>query len=97
LRGTRVVMHPGVLAELACGSITNRHELLALWLSLPRLADVTFEEAIAFVEHRKLWGRGLGWTDVHLLAATLVSKTTLWTRDRLLRQAAEELLIAVKA
>jgi predicted nucleic acid-binding protein len=96
LRGTRVVMHPGVLGELACGSIPNRQELLSLWSSLPRVADVSFEEAIAFLEHKRLWGRGLGWTDVHLLAATLVSKTMLWTRDRLLREAADELLIAVK-
>jgi predicted nucleic acid-binding protein len=97
LRETRILMHPAVLGELACGSIPNRHELFALWLSLPRVADVSFEEAIALVESRRLWGRGLGWTDVHLLAATLVSRTMLWTRDRLLRQVAGELLIPVKA
>jgi predicted nucleic acid-binding protein len=97
LQGTRVVIHPGVIGELACGSMPNRQEFLSLWLSLPRLADVSFEEAIGLVENRKLWSRGLGWTDVHLLAATLVSRTMLWTRDPLLRQAAVELLIAVKA
>ncbi len=97
LQGMRVVMHPGVLGELACGSVPNRGEFLTLWFSLPRVADVSFEEAIALVENRRLWGRGLGWTDVHLLAATLVSRTMLWTRDRLLRQAAVELLIPLKA
>jgi predicted nucleic acid-binding protein len=97
LQRTRVVMHPGVFGELSCGSIPNRQELLSLWLWLPRVADVSFEETIAFLEQRKLWGRGLGWTDVHLLAATLVSKTMLWTRDRLLQEAAGELLIPLKA
>jgi predicted nucleic acid-binding protein len=97
LQGTQVVMHPGILGELACGSVPNRQNLLALWLALPRVADVTFEEAMALVENKKLWGRGLGWTDVHLLAATLVSRTMLWTRDRLLQQVADELLIRLKA
>lgn len=97
LREMLVVMHPAVLGELACGTIPNRREFLSLWLALPRVADVSFEEALALLENRMLWGRGLGWTDIHLLAATLVCRTMLWTRDRLLRDAAEELRIPLKA
>jgi len=97
LRETLVVMHPAVLGELACGTIPNRREFLALWLALPRLANVSFEEAMALLENRMLWGRGLGWTDIQLLASALVSRTILWTRDRLLRHTADQLLIPVKA
>jgi predicted nucleic acid-binding protein len=97
LRETLVVMHPAVLGELACGNIPNRQEFIALWLNLPRVADVSSEEAMALLENRMLWGRGLGWTDIHLLASTLVCKTTLWTRDRLLRHTAGQLLISLKA
>jgi predicted nucleic acid-binding protein len=93
LRETLVVTHPAVLGELACGAIPKRQELLTLWLSLPRLADVSFEEALSLLENRILWGRGLGWTDIQLLASTLVSGTMLWTRDRLLRRTADQLLI----
>ena len=89
-------MHPAVLGELACGTIPNRQEFLALWLALPRLANVSFEEAMALLENRMLWGRGLGWTDIQLLASALVSRTMLWTRDRLLRHTADQLLIPVK-
>jgi predicted nucleic acid-binding protein len=96
LRETRVVMHPAVLGELACGSMPNRQEFLALWLNLPRVAGVSFEEAMALLENRMLWGRGLGWIDIHLLASTLVSNTMLWTRDRVLRQTASQLLIPIK-
>ena len=92
-----VVMHPAVLGELACGIIPNRQEFLALWFSLSRVADVTSEEAMALLENRMLWGRGLGWIDIHLLASTLVSGTILWTRDRLLRHTADQLLIPLKA
>jgi predicted nucleic acid-binding protein len=97
LRETLVVMHSAVLGELACGTIPNRREFLSLCLALPRVANVSFEEALALLENRMLWGRGLGWTDIHLLAATLVSRTLLWTRDRLLRDAADQLRIPLKA
>ena len=96
LRETLVVMHPAVLGELACGTLPNRQELLSLWLALPRVAPVSFEEALALLENRMLWGRGLGWTDIHLLASALVSRTMLWTRDNLLRQTADQLFIPLR-
>jgi len=96
LQETRVLMHPAVLGELACGSIPNRQRLLALWLALPPIVTVSFEEAFALVENRALWGRGLGWTDVHVLASTLVSGTTLWTRDRVPRHVAQELSVPLR-
>ena len=96
LRETLVVMHPAVLGELACGTLPNRQEFLALWLSLPRVTGVSFEEAITLLENKMLWGRRLGWTDIHLLATALVSRSMLWTRDRILQQAADELLIPLK-
>jgi predicted nucleic acid-binding protein len=96
LRETLVVMHPAILGELACGTIPDRQELLSLWLSLPRVANVSFEEALALLENRMLWGRGLGLTDIQLLASALVSRTMLWTRDHLLRQIADQLSVAWK-
>jgi predicted nucleic acid-binding protein len=96
LRETLVVMHPAILGELACGTVPDRQELLSLWLSLPRVANVSFEEALALLENRMLWGRGLGWTDIQLLASALVSRTMLWTRDHLLRQIADQLSVAWK-
>jgi predicted nucleic acid-binding protein len=97
LRETLVVMQPAVLGELAGGSLPNRREFISLWSSLPRVASVSFEEAMTLLENQMLWGRGLGWIDIHLLASTLISGNILWTRDRLLRQAAHELLIPLKA
>ena len=58
--------------------------------SLPRIESVSFDEAMALLEHRMLWDRGLGWIDIHLLASTLVSGNILWTRDRLLRRVADK-------
>ena len=96
LRDTLVVMHPAVIGELACGTIPNRQEFLALWLSLPRVASVSFEEAMGLLEKRTLWARGLGWTDLQLLASALISRTMLWTLDRRLRHTADQLLVSFK-
>jgi hypothetical protein len=46
------------------------------------------------VEECRLWGRGLGWVDAHLLASALLSRCRFLTLDRALRDAAVELDIA---
>ena len=62
-------MHPFVLCELACGNVKNRRDLLALFDRLPKAAVATDEEALGFIERHKLWGQGIGYLDVHLLAS----------------------------
>ena len=90
-----VAMHPMVLGELACGNLKDRETLLALWRNLPRLAAATDAEALFFLERHRLWGRGIGYIDLHLLAAvSLKPGTRLWTRDRRLRETAEQLALA---
>jgi predicted nucleic acid-binding protein len=86
-----VQCHEFVLGELACGSLPRREEVLTLMQTLPRLAAVTHDEAMALVGERRLWARGLGWIDVHLLAAALVGGAGLWTLDRRLRKIAQDL------
>lgn len=90
-----VLMHPFVFGELACGNLKNRTEVLQLLGDLPAAPTVTDAEARAFIERRSLMGRGIGYVDVHLLAATaLAVATRLWTRDRRLLDAAMKLDLA---
>lgn len=49
---------------------------------------------LELVDRRQLAGRGLGWTDVHLLASALLAKCTLWTLDPALGAVAAELGVA---
>jgi predicted nucleic acid-binding protein len=86
--------HDFVLGELACGMLPRRNEVLLLLRMLPRIASVAHDEAMTLIAERRLWGRGLGWVDVNLLAATLVAGTRLWTLDRRLRRVAHSLGIA---
>ena len=90
LKRSAVAMHLMVLGELACGNLKDRETLLALWRNLPQLTAATDAETLFFLERNRLWGRGIGYIDVHLLAAaSLNAGTRLWTRDRRLRETAE--------
>ena len=95
LEGGGVLMHPFVLGELACGNLENRAEVLRLLGDLPPAPIAKHPEALNFIERRALMGRGIGYIDVHLLASVaLDGAARLWTRDRRLATAAEELNLA---
>jgi predicted nucleic acid-binding protein len=92
----RVLVHPFVVGELACGNLRNRREVLELLGNLPSVPAATDAEAMEFIERRILMGRGIGYIDVHLLASVALAGTAkLWTRDRRLAAAAAELNLAV--
>lgn len=76
-----VLGHPHVTGELACGNLRNRVAILQLLRDLPQAALATEEEALHCIEKNRLHGRGLGWTDVHLLASALLTPARLWTLD----------------
>jgi predicted nucleic acid-binding protein len=95
LEGGRVLMHPFVLGELACGNLANWSEVLELLGGLPAAPSATDPEALEFIERRTLMGRGIGYIDVHLLASIALSgDARLWTRDRRLTAVATELTVA---
>lgn len=87
-----ICCHDLVLTELALGSLKKRDEFLSALSELKRLPLIDDHEVRWFIEKRKLWGRGLSAVDVHLLASVLVVPgTTLWTRDKRLRDVAQDL------
>lgn len=86
-----ILSHPFVTGEIACGSLSKRSEVLSLLETLPKVAMAQHEEVLSLVATRKIHGRGLGWIDMHLLAAAVLSATPLWTLDKSLARAADEL------
>jgi predicted nucleic acid-binding protein len=91
LEAGEVLCHPFIIGELACGSIAKRTEVLDLLKALPQAAIAEHDEVMHFLHEKRLYGRGLGWMDLHLLASASLSKVRLWTTDRPLKRAAEEL------
>jgi predicted nucleic acid-binding protein len=99
LLASRVVMcHPFVIGELTLGQISKRQAVLAALGVLPMMPVVPHDDVLAFVERHQLMGCGIGWTDVHLLASTLVGgRVSLWSRDLRLAAAAAERGVAYAA
>ena len=95
LDGGRVLMHPFVIGELACGCLAKRDEVLDLLARLPTAPVATDPETRRFIDRHRLMGRGIGYIDVHLLAATALSgEARLWTRDKRLAAIALDLRLA---
>lgn len=90
----QVLTHPFIIGELACGTIRNRDEILLHLRTLPSARTVDDEEAMAFVESRRLFGRGIGWIDVHLLASAVLTDARLMTLDRCLARLAARVGVA---
>jgi len=91
LEAGRVLCHPLVIGELACGKLRKRTEVLGLLKNLPQASVADDEETLLFIETHGLAGVGLGYLDVQLLASTRLSGCRLWTDDGNLRTAAKRL------
>lgn len=87
----RVVGHPFVIGELACGNLRNRTEILSLLMTLPKAVQAEHDEVMELLEAHKLMGKGLGYIDVHLVASALLTDVPLWTLDRRLGDAVAKL------
>ncbi|MBO9664945.1 MAG: type II toxin-antitoxin system VapC family toxin [Dokdonella sp.] len=95
LHADSVMMHSAVLGELACGSLANRSQRIEDWKALPPVKEFCNGAALDLIESHGLMSRGIGLVDVHLLCSVLNHPgCLLWTRDKRLRDIAEELLIS---
>jgi len=92
LENSEVCSHPFVIGELACGNLSNRGEILTLLGSLPQLTAATDKEVLFYIDQHRLMGRGIGYVDAHLLAASAIaSPVKLWTLEKRLAAIAEAL------
>jgi predicted nucleic acid-binding protein len=87
-----ILIHSMVLCELACGSLPSRATTLAELGKLPRSAEASHAETMAFIGRHGMFALGMGFPDAHLLAAiALTPGGRLWTRDAPLDSASERL------
>jgi predicted nucleic acid-binding protein len=91
----QVLIHPFVIGELALGNLRRRIDLLADLQDLPQARVASDHEVLRFIERHELFGLGVGYVDVHLLAAVrLTLGASLWTRDKRLQTVASHLGVA---
>jgi predicted nucleic acid-binding protein len=87
LSDRQVLVHPVVLGELACGTFRKRHEVLGNLRVLPRAQLASLDEVLELIELKKLYGKGLGFGDVQIIASAFLMGASVLTRDRALKAA----------
>jgi predicted nucleic acid-binding protein len=92
LNGGIIAIHPFIIAELALASLQERVKTLALLDRLPQVRVAQMNEVRLAIEARRLYSRGIGLIDAHLIASIFINPPTLlWTRDKQLGNVAEDL------
>ena len=87
-----IAIHPFIVTELALGGVRERARTLALLDVLPQVRVAQLGEVRQMIESRRLYGRGVGLVDAHLIASVFLdAPALLWTRDKALRKVAEGL------
>jgi predicted nucleic acid-binding protein len=95
LQAGRVISHSFIIGELALGCFKNRKSILDSLKDLPQAIVATETEVMRFIDENTLFGKGIGFIDVHLLAAArLTPGSRLWTRDKRLLNVATILNLA---
>jgi predicted nucleic acid-binding protein len=97
LESAEVLVHPFIVGELACGTLRHREEVLTYLQALPEAQAAEHEEVMRVVEHERLYGRGIGWIDAHLLTSARLSDAVFWTLDKRLSRVASALALAFRA
>lgn len=85
-----LAMHPLVIGELSVGRLPCRQQTLKDLHAFQAVRPASFSETHHLIESNQLWGKGLQWNDLAILASVVASENTLlWTEDRRLAEAAE--------
>ncbi len=93
LEENRVAIHSAIIGELACGNIPDRAKFLADLLSLQEVEETSPSDTLVFISNHRLYGKGLGWIDMQLLASAVVSNAELVTYDRRLAKVVKTLRV----
>lgn len=98
LQSDRVLSHPLVVAEIACGTPPEpRGRVLSFLDLLQQSEQATLAETRIFVEEQRLFGLGCGLVDLTLLAsARLTPGAQLWTLDKRLATLASRFELAYR-
>ena len=90
-----VVIHPFIIGELACGNIKNRTKILDMLGALPSIPIAQQDEVMHFISHNRIYGKGIGLIDAHLLASSFLARCNVWTMDKALGKVAKALKISM--
>jgi len=93
----RILIHGFVLGEIACGNLRARSKILGDLRRLPSTIPAEQDEVLGLLEQYRLFGKGLTWIDLHLLASARLTGCRLWTLDDSLRDLASHFKVGYSA
>jgi hypothetical protein len=79
------------------GDKGGRKTLLSSYERMYQACVLPHREVVEFVRARQLYGRGIGWIDLHLLASSIVGRLRLWTADARFSLVAKDLGVAYES
>ena len=84
-----LAIHPLVIGELSVGNLPSRQQTIKDLHAFHPVRPTSFKETHHLIEENKLWGKGLQWNDLSILASVLTSDDVLlWTADKRLAEVA---------
>ncbi len=84
-------IHPLVIGELAVGNLPKRDQLIEDLHTFPTVKPASYEETHFLLREHQLWGKGIQWNDLLILASVIASPDTLlWTNDKRLAEIAQQ-------
>lgn len=95
VRKGNALAHDFVFGELLLGSGGSARKLIIeRYRDLEHISTLSQDEVVSFVSKHGLASKGVGWVDVHLLAAAHAAGVQLWTEEAALKKLAAELDVA---
>jgi len=94
LNNNEVLMHPFIMGEILLGYLANRADIETALSEMPQALKANDREVMFFIRSAKIFGRGIGWVDTHLLVSARLTGAQLITRDKKLAGVARELGLA---
>jgi predicted nucleic acid-binding protein len=98
LESDRVLIHPFIVGELACGTPPEpRKNTLHALEQLKKSHQSTLNEVLQFIENENLFGMGCGLLDLFLLSSVLITpNAALWTYDKRLSKLAQRFTVSFR-
>ena len=90
-----LAIHPVVIGELAVGNLKHREQTILDLQAFPMVQAASDEETHFLLREHGLWGRGIQWNDLLILAAVIASPgKLLWTQDKRLAEIARRFSVS---
>lgn len=80
-----LLVHPFIIGELALGSLKNQDEFLSNLMLLPKVSVASDAEVLELINLHKLYAKGIGWVDAHLITSSIIDSCELYTYDKKLQ------------